>query len=153
MRHLLLFLSIFYVLLDCPAIEAAESIEQSISIIIPPSESIPKLNRHDVLLIYKSQKRFWDDGRRIQAVNLPITSPIRIAFSNQVIGQAPEELDDYWRDMYFHGVLPPFVFASEEAVIRFISTTPGSIGYVPGCLVDRRVKVVLRLDGNVSCIH
>jgi len=153
MRHLLLFLSTFYILLDCSISNAAESIEQSIAIIVPLSESIPKLNRHDVLMIYKSQKRFWDDGRRIQAINLPITSPVRIAFSNQIFGLVPEELDDYWRDMYFHGVLPPFVFASEEAVIRFISTTPGSIGYVPGCLVDRRVKVVLRLDTTLACAH
>jgi hypothetical protein len=72
-------------------------------------------------------------------------------FSTRIFGHNPEELEDYWRDMYFHGVLPPFVLASEEAVIRFVASTPGGIGYVSQCLVDSRVSVVVRLGTYSEC--
>jgi ABC-type phosphate transport system substrate-binding protein len=53
--------------------------------------------------------------------------------------------------MYFHGVQPPYVLASDEAVIRFVVSTPGAIGYVSNCLADRRVTVVARLENGPGC--
>jgi ABC-type phosphate transport system substrate-binding protein len=43
------------------------------------------------------------------------------------------------------------VLASDEAVIRFVSSTPGAIGYVSNCLADRRVKVIAHLDTGSVC--
>jgi len=58
----------------------------------------------------------------------------------------------YWNARYFHGVLPPYVLSSEEAVLRFVAETPGAIGYVPYCDADKRVTVVLVISakGHVS---
>lgn len=125
--------------------------ETGIAVIMAPETVMQKVSRGDLPLIFKYKRRFWPDGRRIQAVNLSPSNPVRRAFSQEVFGRSPEELDEYWRDMYFHGVLPPYVLASEEAVIRFVATTPGAIGYVSRCAVDSRVTVVLRLDGGVTC--
>ena len=74
-------------------------------------------------------------------------------FSQQVMGATPEDLEGYWRDLYFNGVVPPFVLASEEAVLRFVAATPGAVGYVSGCLVDRRVRVLLQIDGAPACVR
>ena len=60
-------------------------------------------------------------------------------------------MDDYWREMYFHGVLPPHVLASEAAVILFVSTTPGAIGYVSGCVPQHGVNVVLTVGDLPVC--
>ncbi len=43
------------------------------------------------------------------------------------------------------GISPPHVVASQEAVMRFVANTPGVIGYVAACKVDKRVKVIYRL--------
>jgi hypothetical protein len=48
--------------------------------------------------------------------------------------------------MYFHGLLPPHVLASTEAVLRFVASTPGAIGYVPLCDADARVTMLLAID-------
>jgi len=130
---------------------ASDSSESGMAVIVAQESSVTRINRDDLALIFKAKKRYWDDGLRIQAVNLPAAHPLRRAFSAQILGSNPEELDDYWRDMYFHGVRPPYVFASEEAVIRFVSSTPGAIGYVSSCATDHRVRVVMRLESGVPC--
>jgi len=59
----------------------------------------------------------------------------------------PEDMQSYWNDQYFHGVLPPPVLDSEEAVLRFVSSTAGAIGYVSACAVDKRVEIVALISG------
>ncbi|HUD24403.1 MAG TPA: hypothetical protein VMQ45_01855 [Burkholderiaceae bacterium] len=124
---------------------------QGIAVIMADSSTEPSLSITKLALIFKRKKTFWEDGQRIQPINLPPAHPLRRAFSQQVLARSPEDLDDYWRDMYFHGVLPPFVLASEEAVIRFVASTPGAIGYVSPCVMDHRVTVVLRLYEGPTC--
>lgn len=136
-----------WLILVWPAVEA----EPGIAVIMAPGSGPTRLTHDELGLIFKSKKQFWDDGQRIQALNLPVNHPLRRAFSAQVLKHSPEELDDYWSDMYFHGVLPPHVFVSEEAVIRFVSITPGAIGYVSHCAVDHRIIVVMQLENGYQC--
>lgn len=151
MRFVLQRLWLLATLALCSSVAVAETVETGIAVIIAPGAVVPKISRDELALIFKRKKRFWEDGQRIQAVNLSASNPLRRAFSMQVFGRGPEELDDYWRDMYFHGVLPPYVLASEEAVIRFVASTPGAIGYISHCIVDHRVSVVMRLDNGSVC--
>jgi ABC-type phosphate transport system substrate-binding protein len=109
-----------------------------------------------VLGIFARKRQLWDDGSTIVAVNLPAAHPLRRDFSNWVFKRTPEEMRDYWNDQYFHGILPPPVLGSEEAVLRFVASTPGSIGYVSSCSVDKRVDVVALIqspDGASPCPH
>jgi len=110
------------------------------------------LTRDELRAIFLEKRRFWSSGERIQAVNLPPSNPIRRTFSLRVLGASPEDLEDYWRELYFHGERPPYVFASEEAVLRFVAQTPGAIGYVSACAVDKRVHVVWQSE-PVTCLH
>jgi ABC-type phosphate transport system substrate-binding protein len=96
--------------------------------------------------IYLRKRQMWHDHSRIVAVNLPATHPLRHDFSLRVLGRDPAALQAYWNKEYFHGVLPPIVLASEEAVMRFVAETPGAIGYVSNCMVDKRVAVVLLIS-------
>ena len=89
--------------------------------------------------------------RNLARQNLPPTHPLRHSFSQSILGQAPEAMEDYWREMYFHGVLPPHVLASEEAVILFVSSTPGAIGYISACPAERKVNVVLLVGDVPNC--
>ena len=151
MRSLLWCASLLGVLLLGPAAFATSPPETAIAVIMAPGVARPALSRDDLALIFKRKKHFWADGQRIQPVNLVASHPLRLAFSQQVFGRGPEELDDYWRSLYFHGELPPYVLASEEAVIRFVLSTPGAIGYVSHCLADHRVSVVMLLDAGAAC--
>lgn len=133
------------------AVPAQASSEPGIAVIVSASATHARLTRDQLAQVFERKKIFWDDGQRIHPVNLSASHPLRRSFAVEVFGHGPEEMDQYWRDMYFNGVLPPFVLASEEAVIRFVVTTPGAIGYVSACLADRRVVVLLHVDGPTNC--
>lgn len=84
----------------------------------------------EVRRIFLLRQRFWPGGRPIAPVNLPARSPLREIFSRRVLGTSPQNLADYWNDLYFHGTQPPPVLESEAAVLLYVARTPGAIGYV-----------------------
>ena len=80
--------------------------------------------------IFMLRRRFWGDGTRIAPVNLPAADSIRLRFSQRILGQSPKALSGYWNDLYFHGVDPPTVVESEQAVQLFVARTQGAVGYI-----------------------
>jgi hypothetical protein len=129
----------------------SQAAEEALAVIVAPGHG-KVLKKEDLALVFKRKKLFWGDGGKMQPVNLPASNPQRRAFSQAVLGATPEELEKYWNDMYFHGVSPPFVLGSQEAVLRFVAETPGAVGYVPLCSADGRVTVALVISaaGHVS---
>lgn len=137
-------------LLGGPLLPPARAADSQVAVIGSPAMAGTAVGLDELALVYRRRKQFVG-SQRVQPVNLPAAHPLRRWFSQQVLRQTPEELEDYWRDQYFNGVLPPFVLASEEAVMRFVAATPGAIGYVSHCLVDRRVGVLALLEGGPGC--
>ena len=110
--------------------------------------SIKSIYAEDLSLIYWRKKQYWQGGLRIHPVNLHAEHPLRLTFSKTVLGNLPAEQTNYWNGLYFHGTSPPYSVQSEEAVLRYVASTPGAIGYVDACKVDARVKAILWLDDN-----
>lgn len=127
------------------------AIDKPFAVIAAPGMTMHRLTRQTVSLIFKRKQNYWESGTRIQPINLPPAHPLRQAFSQALLGQAPEGMEDYWREMYFHGVLPPHVVASEEAVLLFVSATPGAIGYISACPTDRKLNIVLLVGDAPNC--
>jgi ABC-type phosphate transport system substrate-binding protein len=125
--------------------------ERSFAVIAAPGFADSHLSRESIAQIFKRKQNYWENGTKIQPVNLPPTHPARRSFSQSILGHPPEAMEDYWREMYFHGVLPPHVLASEEAVILFVGSTPGAIGYVANCVPEHRVNVVLVVGDVPIC--
>lgn len=133
------------------AMPNAWAIDRPFAVITAPAVTEHHLTRESISLIFKRKQKYWENGTRIQPVNLPTTHPLRRTFSQAILGQTPEALEDYWREMYFHGVLPPYVLASEEAVILFVGSTPGAIGYVSACVPEHGVEIVLMVGELPTC--
>jgi hypothetical protein len=125
--------------------------DRPFAVIAAPGATEHRLTRESISLIFKRKQNFWENGVRIQPVNLPTAHPLRQNFSENVLGNPPEAMEDYWREMYFHGVLPPHVVASEEAVVLFVASTPGAIGYVSSCPLDHKVNVVMTFGDVPNC--
>ena len=125
--------------------------DEPLAVIVAPGHA-KGLNKEELTLIFKRKKLFWNDGSKVQPVNLPASNIYRRIFSQVVLGTSPEELEKYWNDVYFHGISPPFVLSSEHAVMHFIAETPGAIGYVPFCSIDTHVEValVITASGHIS---
>lgn len=129
-------------------IQSARADERPFAVIIAADVAAAPSSRESIALIYRRKQTFWKNGTRIQPANLPANDALRRAFSQCVLGQTPEQTEDYWREMYFHGVLPPHVVASEAAMLLFVESTPGAIAYVSACPSDNRFAVVMT-HGNV----
>lgn len=123
-----------------------------IAIILNDEIQVDHLSIAELGLIYLKKKSYWQSGIQIQAINLPSEHALRQQFSKTVTGAAPDELVNYWNTLYFHGVRPPYLAESQEGMIRIVSSTPGAIGYLHPCAVDKRVKQVLWIypDGKVT---
>lgn len=103
------------------------------------------LNRKQLENIFLRKSLINSNGIGWIPLNLPPDNPLRIAFSETLLKLPPHNLEAYWNEQYFNGISPPHVLASEEAVIRFVSTTPGAIGYILPCHLDKRVQVLVNL--------
>ncbi|PKO42938.1 MAG: hypothetical protein CVU29_11420 [Betaproteobacteria bacterium HGW-Betaproteobacteria-22] len=151
--HILRFCAVIAMFASLGAISRIHAAEKpAIALIIAREHIIQYSSLSELKLIYWRKKNYWADGQPIHPVNLPSDNSLRLQFSNAVLGSAPSAQNDYWNGLYFHGISPPHVVYSEEAVIRYIQETKGSIGYIDACKVDARIKPLLWImpNGDVS---
>lgn len=119
--------------------------EDGLAVITGLSKPAIAFSRANLQDIFLKRIQVDDSGNPLVALNLPPDEALREAFSLYVLGQRPGGMQRFWTEQYFHGVSPPFVVRSPEAMLRFVAETPGAIGYVALCQVDKRVQVVARL--------
>lgn len=129
------------------ALPAAEALDtaQDIVVIAHADFARQDLTPAELALIFRRIELVDARGVALVPVNLPGTHALRVAFSRALFKLSPGAMEAYWNERYFHGVAPPHVVASVEAMLRFVASTDGAVGYVPACAVDARVKVVARL--------
>ncbi len=116
-----------------------------IAVIVGPSAPVLTFDHLTLRDVFLKRVVVDDKGSALVPLNLPPTDPLRIAFTVALLGERPAFMQRYWNERYFHGVTPPYVVHSEEAMVRFVAETPGAVGYVASCKADGRVKVVARL--------
>lgn len=124
--------------------DSTQSFKGTIAVIIHPSHQVEalKLTPENLNPIFWRKQRYWPKGLTIKPVNLDIQHPIRLQFSQIILGSLPSAQVDYWNGQYFNGIKPPYAVKSEEAVLRYVANTKGAIGYIDACLVDDRVNAV-----------
>lgn len=119
---------------------------EQVAVVVSSKLSGVELDDATLRAIYL-KKIFLDrTGTSLIPVNLPPDSPLRQLFARGVIHMGESQLRDYWNRRYFQGVSPPYVLGSQKAVVRFIASTPGAIGYVRPCFADSTVRKVLLLE-------
>jgi len=149
LKHSLAALCLFYAAVFMHTGHAEEA--HTLAVIVssnPRVATIQQLAAQELSLIYWCKKQYWQDGVRIHPVNLHAEHTVRLYFSKTVLGNLPNEQGDYWNGLYFHGTNPPYSVESQEAVMRYVSTTKGAIGYVDACKLDERVKPLLWISNN-----
>lgn len=117
----------------------------NMAVITAPKAPRLSFDRYTLRNVFLKKIFVDQDGQRLIPVNLPAGSPLREAFVEEITHLPKTQQDDYWNRQYFQGVSPPYVLASQQAVVRFVAATPGAIGYVTSCYVDSSVRVVFEL--------
>lgn len=147
MHRLIIILALFSsnLLLVAKPARAVDTYQGVIAVVVNKKQSFQslKLNTTNLKTVFWRKQRYWPKGLPIKPVNLDSKHPIRLSFSQSVLGSNPSAQIDYWNGQYFNGINPPYSVSSEEAVIRYVSKTLGAIGYVDMCHLDDRVKPLL----------
>lgn len=136
MRVLLLFLTLLLV-----------PLARADGLLVIASHQIPvnSVSTEDLAAIYLIQKTAWGNGLPVVPVNREATSAVREHFSEKVFDRSPRELAEYWNRLRFQGKHPPLVQTSDQAVLGFVRSVPGAIGYIDAGQTPTGVKVVARL--------
>jgi ABC-type phosphate transport system substrate-binding protein len=124
---------------------ASDASGAQIDVVTGPAAPAVALDRATLRDIFLKRIVIDNTGNKLVPLNLPPEDPLRAAFSQALLGKSPEALQRFWNERYFQGIAPPYVVGSQEAMLRFIAETPGALGYVASCRVDKRVRVVAKL--------
>lgn len=137
------------------------SVAGELLIITAKNTSERHLNKKKIANIFLREQIINPQGERWIPVNLSSDHYLRVAFSESLFDQRPEEMDNFWNIKYFQGISPPYVVKSQEAMLRFVSSTPNAIGYILPCFINNEVKIVFKLklkikdklENKVVCSH
>jgi ABC-type phosphate transport system substrate-binding protein len=103
------------------------------------------VDKDAIAKVYTGDKKIWDDGIPVMAVDLPADNTVRASFSGDVLGKTVATMKAFWAQLVFSGkALPPKVASSDEDVKRLVSANKGAIGYIKPSSVDDSVRVVLK---------
>lgn len=116
--------------------------DESLAIVVGHASTLQSLSLETLKRVYLRKNLLDSAGTRWIPLNLPTDHELRQGFSLALFKKLPEDQEQYWNELYFQGINPPDVLASEEAVLRFVDITPGAIGYVRKRSVDKRVKIL-----------
>ncbi len=118
---------------------------EGLLVIASPLVPADSVSSEELAAIYLTQKTVWPGGLPVVPVNREAASPVREHFSAAVFERSPRELADYWNRLRFQGRLPPLVQTSDLAMLGFVRSVPGAIGYVEGSQPPTGVKILKKL--------
>ncbi len=104
---------------------------QSVEIIVHPDNDITSVTQAELSKIFLKRLRTWADGTLAVPVDqVPDSSPRR-EFTRSVHERRVVNVEVYWKRMIFSGrAAAPPEMADDQAVIEFVRSTPGAVGYV-----------------------
>jgi ABC-type phosphate transport system substrate-binding protein len=135
------------VLLPCARVrQAAARAEDApdFRVIVNSDNPVTGLPRDFLADAFLKRTTRWSGGEVLRPVDQRSTSLVRAKFSDSVLHRSVAAVKNYWQQRIFSGRdLPPPELDSDEAVIGFVSSHHGSVGYVSGAAKLERVKPVV----------
>ncbi len=81
--------------------------------------------------VFLKKTTHWKDEKKIEVVDLGADSSVRESFSRYVHGKSVTAVKAYWQQQIFSGrATPPAELKDDAAVIEFVKSNEGAIGYV-----------------------
>ncbi len=122
--------------------------QRKFKVVVNAANPVASLSLPELSKIFLKGTTSWADGSEITAVDLDPASPVRKAFTKEVLTRDVSEVKVYWQTQIFSGKgVPPVETSSEDDVLAMVGSLPGGIGYVSdGKTLSARVKVIEILD-------
>jgi ABC-type phosphate transport system substrate-binding protein len=113
------------------ASSAASAQEAAYKVIVNASNPTTTTKRDQVAQLFMTRKTSWAHGPAGDPVDQSMTSPVRDAFSREILGMPLPAVQDHWRKRMLNArEFPPLVKATDAEVIAHVAKSPGGVGYV-----------------------
>ena len=113
-------------------------------VITHPESGLGQLSRTQVIQYYTGRSKTTPSGEPVAMIDV---EPERARFYQSLLGRDVAEIDTYWARLKFSGqTLPPTLVSSDDAALKRVASQRNSIAYINEYKVDKRVRVVLKLD-------
>jgi ABC-type phosphate transport system substrate-binding protein len=113
-------------------------------VVIVANENVPaaSLAAKDVKQIFLGNKTSWDNGDKIVFVVQDRTDAADV-FLKAYVKKSASQYDNYWKKQVFTGKgKAPQSFSSDQELVKFVSETPGAIGYVSSGATTENTKTI-----------
>lgn len=113
---------------------AAELPRPEYVLIVHPGNAVSRIDRNLLAEIFLRRATRWPDDSPIRPVDLGPESRTRARFSQEILSRSVSSVRSYWQQRIFSGQgLPPPELGDSDAVVSYVLSHPGAIGYVaPG---------------------
>ena len=113
------------------AATAAEQPPSAYVVIVHPANRTARVERKFLADAFLRRTTRWPDDTPIRPVDLGPDAPARIRFSEEVLSRSVASVRSYWQQRIFSGQgLPPPELPDDEAVVAYVLSHPGAVGYV-----------------------
>ena len=112
-------------------------------VVVHPSNGSASISRALLADLYLKRVTRWDDGELARPVDQRADAAARRAFSESVLKRSVAAVKRYWQQRIFSGRdLPPPELDSDEAVLGYVASHRGAIGYVSGTAKIDKAKLM-----------
>ncbi len=124
--------------------------EPGFRVVVHAENPISSLPRGTVAEMFVDRVKRWDGGGRVEPVD-QTDSRVRTDFTAAVLGRSVTSVRSYWQRQIFSGLgEPPVEVDGDRAVLDFVRTRRGAIGYVsPRARLDPGVRTV-QITGELA---
>jgi ABC-type phosphate transport system substrate-binding protein len=113
-------------------------------VIVHPENPATSFTREFLTDAFLKRTTRWGDGEMLRPVDQRSTSPARLKFSEAVLRRSVAAVKNYWQQRIFSGRdLPPPELDSDDAVVSYVMSHRGALGYVSGGAKLDKAKPVL----------
>lgn len=148
MRSLVITAVLLALLMAAPVVPAAAG--EPIAIIVNRDNPVDSLEENEIRKVYTNILLSWPNGVPIILYDLAINDPLRVVFSEKILGKTADKAAEEWAHLKITNQAknPPHMMKSQALIIRRVSAEKGAIGYVSLSAVknNESVKVVKTLD-------
>lgn len=129
---------------------SAQSSTVAVAIVVHPETQVENLTFQELKAIFRGERQFWDDGRRVTLLmRAPVAAERRLVL-DKIYGMDEAGFREYWIGKMFRAEVaagPKLVYSSDMAR-DLVTVIPGAITFVPVNEVSSETKVV-RIDGKL----
>jgi phosphate transport system substrate-binding protein len=127
---------------------AAQSQENAVAIVVHPETDVENLTFNELKSIFRGERQFWDDGRRVTLLMRAPVAAERELVLDRIYEMDEADFREYWIGKMFRAEVasgPKLVYSADMAR-ELVTVIPGAITFVPVADVSSDTKVV-RIDG------